>query len=79
MTTYKGNIEIEATDIPTMSKMANSEYWDFVKRGELFFVDHHDILRSTPAEYPLATNRKQLDMLIEALKELRDRMADDGM
>jgi len=79
MTTYKGNIEIEATDIPTMSRMANSEYWDFVKRGELFFIDHHDVLRSTPAEYPLATSRKQLDMLIEALKEFRERMPDNDI
>jgi hypothetical protein len=77
MTTYKGNIEIEATDIPTMREMSNSEYWAFVKRGELFFKDHHDVIRSTPAEYPLATNRKQLDMLIEALTEFRDRMPDD--
>lgn len=77
MTTYKGNIEIEATDIPTMSRMANSEYWDFVKRGELFFLDHHDVLRSTPAGYPLATNRKQLDMLVVALTEFRDRMPDN--
>jgi hypothetical protein len=77
MTKYKGQIEIEATDIPTMSRMQNSEYWDFLKRGELFFVDHHDILRSTPAEYPLATNRQQLDMLIESLKEFRDRMTDN--
>lgn len=77
MTTYKGKIEIEATDIPTMSRMSNSEYWAFVKSGELFFIDHHDVVRSTPAEYPLATNRKQLDMLILALTELRDRMPDD--
>ena len=77
MTTYKGTIEIEATDIPTMRQMSNSEYWDFVKRGELFFIDHHDVVRSTPAEYPLATSRQQLEMLIEALKKFRDRMPGD--
>lgn len=76
MSTYKGKVEIEATDIPTMSAMSKSEYWSFLKSGNLFWIDHHDIVRSTPAEYPLATTKSQLDMLIAALGELRDRMSD---
>lgn len=77
MTTYKGTIEIEATDIPTMSRMSKIEYRNFLKSGELFWIDHHDVLRSTPAEYPLATTREQLDMLIDALSEFRNRMPVD--
>jgi hypothetical protein len=76
MSTYTGTIEIEATDIPTMRAMSNSEYWSFVKGGALFWIDHHDVVRSTPAEYPLATTKAQLDMMIAALKEFRDRMPD---
>lgn len=78
MATYKGTIEIEAVDIPTMAKMSDDEYRQFVSDQALFWIDHHDILRSTPAEYPLATRKSQLDILIDALTAYRDRMRDDN-
>lgn len=78
MATYKGTIEIEAIDIPTMARMSNVEYRQFLKNYELFWIDHHDILRSTPAEYPLATTQAQLDILIEVLKECRYRMREEN-
>lgn len=77
MTTYKGTIEIEAIDIPTMRRMSTENYQQFLANGELFWVDHHDVLRSTPAEYPIATTRQQLDMLIKALETCRERMVDE--
>jgi hypothetical protein len=76
MTTYKGTIEIEAIDIPTMYRMSEHNYRKFLENGELFWVDHHDVLRSTVAEYPLATTRQQLNLLIEALERCRERMVD---
>jgi hypothetical protein len=76
MTTYKGTIEIEAIDIPTMYRMSEHDYQKFLANGELFWVDHHDVLRSTAAEYPLATTRQQLDLLIKALEKCRERMVD---
>ncbi|QOY94077.1 hypothetical protein IM543_21675 [Massilia sp. UMI-21] len=78
MTTFKGKIDIEAVDIPTMANMSDDEFRQFVKGDGLFWIDHHDILRSTPAEYPLATRKSQLDILIETLTEYRDRMRDEN-
>jgi len=76
MKKYKCEIEIEAVDIPTMYRMSKHDYQQFLENGELFWIDHHDILRSTPAEYPLATTREQLDLLIQALEKCRERMID---
>jgi len=78
VTTYKGKIDIEATDIPTMAEMPDGEYRQFLASGGLFWIDHHDILRSTPAEYPLATSVSQLEILIEALQQCRHRMRGDN-
>jgi hypothetical protein len=69
--------EIECVDIPTMSGMSDNEYLEFVRLGELgglMYVDHHDVLRSYVADYPLATSREQFDILIEYLQTLRSRM-----
>lgn len=78
MSTYKSTIEIEAVDIPTMARMSDDEYKEFLETHGLFWIDHHDILRSTAAEYPLATRKSQLDMLIRALQQCRDRMREDN-
>jgi hypothetical protein len=78
MSTYKGTIEIEAVDIPTMARMSDDEYQKFLETHGLFWIDHHHILRSTPAEYPLATRRSQLDMLITVLQQCRDRLREDN-
>lgn len=78
MTTYKGKIDIEALDIPSMAKMSDDEFRAFVADHGLFWIDHHDILRSTPAEYPLATRKSQLDILIQELQKYRDSMRDEN-
>ncbi|WP_436546319.1 hypothetical protein [Janthinobacterium sp. RB2R34] len=78
MSTYKGTIEIEAVDIPTMARMSDDEYQKFLETDGLLRIDHHDILRSAVAEYPLATRRSQLDMLISALQQCRERMREDN-
>lgn len=70
--------EIECVDIPTMYKMSDDEYREFVELngvGGLLYVDHHDVLRSYVADYPLATTREQFDILIEYLQTLRSKMA----
>lgn len=79
MSTYKGTIEIEAVDIPSMARMSDDEYREFLRTHGLFWIDHHEILRSTPANYPLATRRSQLDILIAALQHYRDRMREDNL
>ena len=45
MSTYKGSIEIEAVDIPTMARMSDDEYQEFLETHGLFWIDHHEILR----------------------------------
>lgn len=72
-TKLKFSIDIEAVDIPSMQEMSVEEYQEYLN-GELLFVDHHDILRSGPAEYPLATNKEQLEILISYLQGLRSRV-----
>jgi len=66
--------ELEVVDIPTMHGLSDEEYRDFIQSGELMYVDHHEVLRSYPADYPIATTREQLDIYIAELQRLRDTM-----
>lgn len=67
-------VDIETVDIPTMMKMTNEEYREYVHNDGLVFVDHHDVLRSSVAAYPLATTLEQFDILIDELQKLRSNM-----
>ena len=69
--------EVEAVDIPTMYGLSDVGYRSYVRQG-LLFVDHHDVLRSGPAGYPLATTAEQLDILIEELGALRPGLPHKG-
>jgi hypothetical protein len=69
----KLTMEIEAIDIPTMRAMSTEEYKR--KLTQIAFIDHHDVVRSSVAEYPLATSKEQLDELIKYLKSFRERMS----
>jgi hypothetical protein len=73
----KTTTEVEAVDIPTMFEMSANEYREYLNGG-LLFVDHHDVLRSAPAEYPLAVTRAQLQMLIQHLQSLEGRVGGDA-
>jgi len=67
-------VDIETVDIPTMVKMTNEEYREYLHNDGLVFVDHHDVLRSSAAAYPLATTLEQFDILIDELQKLRSNM-----
>lgn len=69
----KTTVEIETVDIHTMRDMSASEYRNYLD-GDLLFVDHHEVLRSAPAGYPLAVTSDQLKMLIEHLQGLSGRV-----
>ena len=69
----KVKMELEAIDIPTMAEMTMGEYQAYL-RGGLLFVDHHDVLRSGPAEYPLAVTKQQIRALIAYLKEIEPKV-----
>lgn len=69
----KFTFEIEAIDIPTMQDMSLEDYKDHIE-GSLMFVDHHGILRSSVAEYPLATTKEQFDALLNYLQAIRPKI-----
>jgi hypothetical protein len=55
--------------------MSPKDYEDYLADG-LLEVDHHSVLRSTAAGYPLATSKKQLRVLIDRLKALEPNLPD---
>ena len=66
--------DIEAVDIPTMVEMTDQKYREYVHNDGLVFVDHHNVLRSSAAAYPLATTLEQFDILMDELQKLRSKM-----
>lgn len=73
----KFSVEIDAADIPSMRQMSDSEYRRYVEQ-ELLLVDHHDVLRSAVAQYPLAVTREQMKILISVLQGLTARVGADS-
>ena len=65
------NTDVDAIDIPTMSKMSNDEYRDYLRGEGLMFIND-GVLRSTAGGYPIATSREQIDALIEHLQRVFD-------
>lgn len=52
-----------------MAAMPLKDYEEYIRTG-LLFVDHHDVLRSAPAGYSLATTQAQVKALIRYLEEI---------
>jgi len=73
--TLKTTVEVEAIDIPTMSEMSIDEYKEYVEFG-LTYIDHHEILRSAPAGYPIACTKAQLSAFIDYLNSIKDKLED---
>lgn len=65
----------EAADIPTMKEMPTDAYMQYVDQT-LFFFDHHENLRSSFGDYPIATTPDQIDALIRYLEHIKERMRD---
>lgn len=57
-----------------ISDMSTAEYKQSLADGAFFWIDHHDFVRSTLSEEILATNREQLDTMIDYLQIYRDNM-----
>lgn len=64
----------EQFGIYDLSAMPTSEYHQALYSGAFLWIDHHDHVRSTFSDEVLATNREQVDELIQRLQELRERM-----
>ena len=60
-------------DIPTMQMMHPVQYRHHLENDGGFWLDHHDIVRSSATGRPLATSKEQADILREELdKVLRE-------
>ncbi|WP_333854158.1 hypothetical protein [Leclercia sp.] len=57
-----------------MSTMPTAEYQQALADGALFWIDHHDFVRSTLSGEIFATNKEQLEVMIEHLKEYLSKM-----
>lgn len=73
MAKLKVTVREGAVNIPTMPKMSTGEYQSNLQ-NEFFLLDHHDVLRSGPGQYPLAVARQQLRALIAFLKSLEGKV-----
>jgi len=71
--TFTQKQDVVAVDIHTMGDMSIEDYKDYLRNG-LFTVDHHDILRSEPAGYPVAVTKEQFKALLAYLKEIEPRV-----
>lgn len=65
--------DVTAVDIQTMESMSAKDYREYLEFG-LLTVDHHDVLRSEPAGYPLAVTKEQFKMLLAYLKTLEQKV-----
>lgn len=71
--TFTQTQEITAVDIQGMADMSISDYKEYLRNG-LFTVDHHEVLRSEPAGYPIAVTKQQFQALLAYLKELEPKV-----
>ena len=74
--THTQQLEVTAVDIRTMAKMSLDEYREYLRDG-LIHVDHHDVLRSMAAGYPLAVTKEQFNALMTYLRELEPRVGEE--
>ncbi len=63
-------------NITQIDDLHTHEYRELVNGHAFFFQDSGGSLRHTLSEEILATNKEQLDVLIEQLREFRDIMND---
>jgi len=71
--TFTVNQDVVAVDIQTMAEMSLEDYEKYIRTG-LLTIDHHDILRSEPAGYPLAVTKAQFKALLTYLKEIAPKI-----
>lgn len=71
--TFTQKQDVTSIDIQGMTDMSIADYKEYL-RGGLLAVDHHDILRSEPAGYPIAVTKAQFKALLAYLKELEPRI-----
>ena len=71
--TFTLRTDVVSVDIQTMAQMSMQDYDEYLRTG-LFTIDHHEILRSEPAGYPLAVTQEQVKALIGYLTEIAPKV-----
>jgi hypothetical protein len=64
-----------AVDIPEMAAMSEEEYSEYLE-SELLLIDSNWAVRSNCGGFPLAVDRKQLQIMIEYLQKIESRYDD---
>jgi hypothetical protein len=75
-TTIEMDFGVDVLDIPSMAALSDADCRAHLMPDELFWIDDHDVLRVANADFPLATNKNQLDILIDVLGAQRHKLAD---
>lgn len=73
MTVKLDDLGNEVMDIPTLGTLPAADYKGYAET-HLLYIDHHDVIRATVGDYPLATSVAQADELIKLLEEYKQRM-----
>jgi hypothetical protein len=71
--TFTQRQDVTAVDIQAMAEMSLQDYEEYLRSG-LIMVDHHDVLRSEPAGYPLAVTKAQFKALLKYLEQLEPKV-----
>ena len=66
--------EEQPMDVSTMRSMSDKEYREYLRAGNVIYLDVHQVLRLSIDGSPLAATREQLDVLIEELRQFRTQI-----
>lgn len=64
----------EQFDLGDIDTMHIADYRRSLEDGAFFWIDHHEFVRSTFSGEIFATNREQIDAIIEHLKKFNSKM-----
>lgn len=68
------NQDITSIDIVTMEVLTNHDYEEYLNDEGLFYIDHHEVLRSSGAGFPVATSKEQVKILMKYLERQIHKM-----
>jgi len=65
--------KVVAADIQSMGDMNENDYKEYIE-NYLIELNHHNIIKSSAAGYPIACNKRQLELLIQYLTSLKNKL-----
>jgi len=67
----------EAFDVPSLEKITDEQYQDYLA-FEVLSLDHHDIIRSEIGGYPIAATSRQARIFVQYIQDLTEKMEAAG-